>query len=312
MSIQKKVAIIGANGLLGVNLCRQLLTEKNLQITAIDRFSVNSRIDASPNIRLLRCTIAELVIQRELLTHFDVVVFLASGLSPGSNLDDSEIALRKIVFIEFLDALHDSDVSKFIFASTGGAMFVGSEQTEHSENETPSPQSQYALEKLEFERAISSSKLSQKSECVVFRGSNFYGLPYIERSNHGLIPRLMHCAMTGEEFTLIGSGDEVRDFIEVRDVSRMLVKLICNQPEHSLYNLGSGIGTSVRDVIGITEQIAGVEFRINQIEAPANYAKSSILNVERFQKEFNMSAEISVEQGIRRFWSELNSDGFHP
>lgn len=305
MNVRQNVAIIGANGLLGVNLCRQLLTEQDVQITAIDRFTANSRIEPSPDIRLLRCTVAELVIQRDILADFDVVVFLASGLSPGSNLDKTEIAYRKMVFNEFLDALNDSDVHKFIFASTGGAMFVGSDLAEHSETEIPSPQSQYAVEKLEFERTISLSRLSQNSECVVFRGSNFYGLPYIERSNHGLIPRLLHCAKTGEEFTLIGSGDEVRDFIEVRDVSRMLSKLICNQTEHSLYNLGSGIGTSVREVINMTEQITGVKFKINQVEAPANYAKASILNVERFQKEFNFTAEVSLAVGISQFWNNL-------
>lgn len=307
MANSKQIAIIGANGLLGVNLCHELSRNPDTQIIAIDRFSTNSRISFSPNIRLVRSTIAELVIQPEIFVNVDVVVYLASGLSPGNTLGEAEIFHRKLVFNELLDTLHKSGVNKFVFASTGGAMFVKSELSIHSETEIPSPQSQYAIEKLDFERDISLSDFSDDADCVIFRGSNFYGLPYIYRKNHGLIPRLINCAKTGEAFTLIGTGEEIRDFVDVRDVSKMLSKLINFKTQQNLYNIGSGIGTSVNEVISLIKTISGSSIEIIQVDAPTNFAKNSILNVERIQKEFSVTAQISLIEGISQFWDEQNN-----
>ncbi len=129
-----------------------------------------------------------------------------------------------------------SGVKKFIFASSGGAIY-GECPKPARETDSPHPCGVYGHSKLVAEQMITAQH--RKVSSVILRYANVYGL----RGDHGVIPAFMHAANKGELLDIYGDGKQVRDFIHVSDVVQAnLLALGC---EGGIFNVGTGEAVSI-------------------------------------------------------------------
>lgn len=279
------------------------LLNSGYEVTALDAFRSKSRINPHSNLIEVKADIYENLDLETLLNQVNNVVFLSSGLTPAAKISSIELHKREAGFRSLLDRCWGANIRRFIFASTGGAMFANSTNEIHDELEEPTPTSQYAEEKLKFERIL--AEYSDKSEVkeVIIRGSNFYGVPVIYREQHGIIPALLHSAKSGLVFPLIGSIDATRDYLNADDAAKMIVTLIQETPKDNLYNLCSGQGITISKLIEIVEQVSRKKISIRKFDAPNHFVKNSVLNPSRFNSEFGVPSLTPIFVGIQQMWN---------
>ena len=296
--------VIGANGLLGTNLSNHLLQSGN-NLIAVDAFRDSSRITPDENLKLIKADINQKLDLGSIFPQVDNVVYLISGLTPSLKLTNIELKKREEGSRRTLDFFWQTNISRFLFASTGGAMFAKSRSDFHNETEEPTPNSQYAEEKLKFESILAEYAFSSSVSAITFRGSNFYGSPVIYRNAHGLIPALLQSAKTGEVFSQFGSSETTRDFLYAKDAALMIQALIQGNPKHNLYNLCSGEGHSISTIIEIVEKVTNRPITVQKLEAPGHFVKKSILNPSRFNSEFGVMQLTPLSKGIEQMWKTI-------
>ena len=93
----------------------------------------------------------------------------------------------------------------------------------------------------------------------------------------------------------------VRDFIYVSDVVKMISESF-QVANSGTYNLGSGSGVSVNEIVKAIYAVVGQTTKLNHVVAPSTFVQKNILDVTKFVKEFGITADVSISDGIKETW----------
>ncbi len=121
------------------------------------------------------------------------------------------------------------------------------------------PITAYGISKLTIEKYLALHEHLYRSDYRVLRVTNPYGPFQTALKNQGVIAALISRAMSGESMEVWGDGSVVRDFIYIDDVIDALEAAMQDQSSHRVFNIGSGQGHSLREVIGMVERLAWQE-----------------------------------------------------
>jgi UDP-glucose 4-epimerase len=121
----------------------------------------------------------------------------------------------------------------------------------------------------------------------------------------GVIPIFLHRIAQGLPITLYGDGEMVRDFVYVEDVARMVAATVDTEPVHSVYNIGSGRGATVNDILALAREVTGRDILVQQHPRPVTYVERSVLDVGRFTAEFGLDASVPLREGLERTWDAI-------
>ncbi len=307
-----KILVIGANGFIGSHLVDDLSATGH-QVTAFDRFSAQNTAYIATGVRkitgdfLSRGDIETAVAGQDFVMHF------LSTTSPATAESDPSLDVRTNVAqtVELLEACVDARVKHFYFASTGGAIYGSQGKLEYSEADRTQPISPYGIGKLTIENYLRYFRATHGLASTAFRISNPYGPR--QRPNHkqGLIPIVLRQIALGEHVVRFGDGSMVRDYIYVEDVARMICSVVGRDAASDVYNLGSGRGHSITEVLDSLARITGVRFAIDERAVPPTFVDRVVLDATRFAQEFGLPALTSLDEGIRLTWEEIreNIDG---
>lgn len=155
----------------------------------------------------------------------------------------------------------------------------------------------YALSKISSEKLIEFYCSSFKMDAVILRPFNIYGPG---QNNSFLIPHIYKEINKGLEIELL-SLNPIRDYIYIKDVVNA-VKLIVNSSFKGLniYNISTGIGTSVGELISIIFNVIGKEYKIKEIGDPyQNKIKTAVGDNSLFKSDFNWKPKFNLKKGIK-------------
>jgi UDP-glucose 4-epimerase len=111
--------------------------------------------------------------------------------------------------------------------------------------------------------------------------------------------------LRGEPIEIWGDGEVVRDYLHVNDLVQGLLKLIDSNQKNEVFNIGSGIGQSVNQVLEIIRFVVGRNLSVSYKESRSVDVKSSILDVSKMYTSVNWKPEVSLEQGISELWAQI-------
>lgn len=93
----------------------------------------------------------------------------------------------------------------------------------------------------------------------------------------------------------------------------MVTVASAGEPQHDVYNIGSGIGVSVNELVAVAREVTGRSVEVQHIEQPVTFVNRSVLDVSRFSQEFKLRASVSLREGMERTWratvGDLIADG---
>jgi UDP-glucose 4-epimerase len=301
-----KCLIIGANGFLGSHLVDEL-DRRGHQVTAFDRFSSTRPTFTAKTINRITGDFLNRADVALALEGQDYVFHFLSTTTPATAEDDPTLDVRTNIAssIDLLSLCVEAGVSRVYFASTGGAIYGDQPGVILDERAIPEPVSPYAIGKLAIEGYLRYFDRKYGLASVIFRISNPYGPRQHPRKVQGVIPIFLTAMKRGEPVTQFGDGAMVRDYLYVSDAVRMIVDAVEGRAQHQLYNIGSGVGTSVAQVLRAAREVTGLDPEVLIAPIPPTFVASSVLAVERYRSEFGNQGILSLHEGIERTWAAI-------
>ena len=299
------ITILGAAGFIGTNLTLELAKDPSVQLTLIDRdmaFFETLRSFDLPNVSFRLSSFSPEEDLAPLLTGAEVVYHLVSTTVPTtSNLQISEELTANVVMTSrLLEACVSCGVRKVVFISSGGTVY-GKETGCPLHEDTPTyPISSYGIQKVTIEKLLYLYHYLHGLDYRVVRLANPYG-PY-QRPNGilGAVTTFTYKALRHEPIQVYGDGSVIRDFIYIDDAVRGILQIANGSSPHRTFNLGSGCGTSIREVLETIEKTLSLPLDISyqagrKADVPQNY-----LDISRYEEAYGKLEPLSLPEGILR------------
>jgi UDP-glucose 4-epimerase len=301
--------VIGANGFIGSHLVDALVAADH-EVRAFDRFSSRTPTFDATDVEIVQ---GEFLSRSDLdsaVQGMDFVVHALSTTTPATAESDPTLDIRTNVAqtVELLESCVDANVGHLYFTSTGGAIYGPQGKTEYAESDRALPISPYGIGKLSIEHYLQYFKTKHGLASTAFRVSNPYGTRQHPNRKQGLIPIALRQIVLGRPVVRLGDGSMVRDYVYVEDLVRMLVPVLGRATEHGLYNVGSGTGTTVNEVLESLRRVVGADFAIEERPKPPTFVDTVVLNTSRFRTEFGEVPMTPMDEGIRRTYDEIRSE----
>jgi UDP-glucose 4-epimerase len=305
--MMKHILVTGGAGFIGTNTVRYAL-EKGLTVSVLDSFE--NAVISKLELLELGVHVHELDIQnyqaiQNISGQFDAIVHLAAQVSVPKSIQHPERnhSVNVSGTEHVLQFAQQNGVKRFIFASSS-AVYGDCEMLPLSESSEGELQSPYAESKLEIERKID-AYFQQGAEFLSLRFFNVYGPKQRLDSNYGaVVPIFIDRFTQGIQPTIYGSGSQSRDFVNVRDIARLLVDLSIGewaQPKQSVYNVGTGQSVTITELASLIHELS----QSNLALAPsyqtqrAGDIEHSVASIEAIRRDLNWKPEISLEDGLR-------------
>lgn len=304
----KKVLVIGGNSFVGKALAEKL-SQENIPTQALCRTYKGAK--KIPGVEYIEGDLRDSKLIATLLADCGTVIHLASDSNPGSSAlkPIMEGKSNLIPTLGLLEALQFNPEVRLIYLSTGGAIYGNTGYEEIPETAALHPRSYYGAGKAATEMFIRALCSQVNNEAIILRPSNFFGPGQPFKPGFGIIPTIFKHLIDGTPFTLWGDGNSIRDYLYIDDFIDLLYLLVsCKLQKGTLcYNVGTGIGTSINQLINFTEEVSGR--RLKRIYQPARDidTKKVVLDCSRVRDHYEWIPKISLKTGIESTWDWVSN-----
>jgi UDP-glucose 4-epimerase len=213
------------------------------------------------------------------------------------------LAVNVLGTVNLLLSGSEVGIKKFIFASTGGAIY-GEPKNIASEHTPEDPLSAYGLSKLLAERAIKFYSKQYDFDYFIFRYANVYGPRQNPKGEAGVVAIFSRLMRAGVRPTIFGDGTKARDYVYVSDIARANVMAL-RHGKNDLANIGWARKTTDKDVFDTVATNLG--FLGKPVYAP--FRKGEVykiaLSAKKAKKILGFKPKITFEEGIRDYLSRL-------
>ncbi len=304
-----RVLVTGAAGFIGSNLVDRLLAEDN-HVTGIDDLSqgrlenlVEARSTGEHRFSFVRADILDPNLA-DLVTASrpEVVVHLAAQIDVRSSVRDPLGDARRNVLgtINVLEAARAGGVRKVLFASSGGAIYGEPNHLPVSERFATDPHSPYAASKVAGEAYLTTYRNLYGLQTTALALGNVYGPRQNPRGEAGVITIFCAAGVRGETATIFGDGTAVRDYVCVDDVVDAFVRATGTAGDGRRFNIGSGVGTSVRELHTIVAKAAGVADEPRFADARLGEVQAIVLDVSSARHGLGWEPFTELADGVQR------------
>lgn len=246
-----KVLILGVNGYLASEIAVSLVS-KDVDIVGVGR-------NREPHLDGIKYYCENLYETATLPTwikqKYDVVIDTVSLVAPNSYGDLGEKELERLENFNFF--VRKLKTKKYIFISSGGTIYGDSSVCCNEDSEL-SPQSLYAKMKVKQEEII----LRSLPESYILRLSNPYGGSQKVKDNVGFVSHVVKSCISDNEVKINVPDSTIRDYLYIDDFLAFVHVFLFKEIEFGIYNISSGKGVKLKEVLNITEKVFGKEITV--------------------------------------------------
>jgi UDP-glucose 4-epimerase len=195
--------------------------------------------------------------------------------------------------------------AKLVHLSSGGTVY-GRIPTDRASEDTPAePISGYGMGKLMIEEALRFTGRTTGMPYAILRVSNPVG-PFQTKLTQGIVPIAVRAAWLGQPFRLFGDGSHVRDYMDADDLAEaILVAWRDQQFLDRIWNVGSGMGRSILEVLGLVERVTGLALRIERSPGRAVDVARIVLDCGRIERELGWTARRGLDGAVAKILVSL-------
>ncbi len=301
----KSILIIGGSGFIGSNLISKF-TKLGCKVSILERPEKNTE-SSNRNVKYFFGKLDDEEFIKSIIVNesIDHAIHLASKLIPSSSFNEYINELDVIIkpTIRMLPIFSEYKV-KFIYFSSGGTIYGKNIKKSFTEIDKTEPITYYGLSKLFLEEAIKFENRKSNLSYLIFRPSNPYGLGQKLNKNQGLIATCINKILNNEKIIIWGDGSIVRDYIFIDDLVNIIYKIIEVGELNKTFNIGSGIGCSVNEILNLLREISSIDFEV------ANESQR-IVDVDHIVLDASKSLQIyndkikTIKEGVLIFFNQL-------
>jgi UDP-glucose 4-epimerase len=307
----RRCLVTGGAGFIGSNVVRRLLAA-GARVTVLDDLSVGRR-EHLPDDPALELVVADLVTWgglRDLVAGADVVFHLAAQVGNVKSIAAAERDATVNVggTVRLLDACRGTTVQRLVYSSSS-AIFGEALSLPIDESHAVAPASFYALSKLTGERYAVLAHQLWGVPSVCLRYFNVYGLPLEDSEYSGVISIFLRRLLGGRPLWIYGDGQALRDFVHVEDVAAANLLAATAAAPGGIYNIGTGVGTTIGELAVTLAEVAGVEAEVEHHPPRAGEVRRSVANIARARTALGYAPAWSLRAGLAALWAWSSEAG---
>jgi len=238
----------------------------------------------------------------QLVKSVDVIFHLISTTLPKSSNDDpvNDVMSNIIPTLHLLEFARKAGVQKIIYFSSGGTVYGVPKVTPIPEVHPTAPLCSYGIHKIAIEQYLSLYNHLYGLDYAVMRISNPYGAYQSSGRAQGVVSVFLSKLIQDELIDVWGDGSVIRDYIHVDDVMDAALKLVAYQGHEKVFNIGSGIGLTLNELISEMEQLVGRKARVNYLPSRLVDVPVSVLDISRAVQALDWHPQVSIGEGMRQ------------
>lgn len=280
-----KLLLTGVSGYIGSHIYKSIINDKNIELIAANRESFDYN-----NVK----SIENFFINNKGITH---IIHLAASVS---NNGEDLFEVNLLGLYKFLNIASKNNIKHFIFASTNNVYnSLHGEPICEKQPCEPDLNNKYGFSKYMGELLIKDFCQNRGILFSNVRIADVYG----PNQKHGnLIKAIVENVRENKPLQIYGAGKRVRDYIYIQDVVDGLLYITKNELTGN-YNLSTGIGTSVKEILDTVNNIFDNTLEIKKINVDNEDDSMVILDCKKLNSE-GFIAKYSVEDGFRKILKE--------
>lgn len=304
-----KVAVIGAGGFIGRALVSRLANE-SVSVNAFTRDWQGTDVASfGGSVTLLQGDAGRLDAVRAAMRGCSIAYFLPYEGVPMSESGDhlSEYARNVQLLGTACAAAEYGGVERFVLLSSGGTVYGNRPDGPAKEDSDLRPVSHYGvIKKLSEEMLSRYATIAGTFHYVIARLGNPFGPGQMIAKRKGLIVSAMLKTLADEPVPVHNDGSQVRDYIFIDDAISALVELGRNgKAVNGVFNVGSGVGRSVAEVLGDIERITGRKLRRIPVPGRPQDVGQIVLCAHKLRAILPQWERVGYEEGLRRTWKAV-------
>lgn len=292
----RRAVILGAGGFIGINLAHALAQEDSAVI-CFDRVHCPHWPQKA---KFITGEFADM--PPELLAVLDdaTVYHLVSSCRPSQRTDTAadEVVNDVATTLRYLERTRDRKI-RWVFVSSGGTVYGPDVPCPTREDAPTNPICSYGLVKLTLEKYFALYKKLHGSDFVIARISNPYGPWQDPLRGQGVIAALIYKALAGQAVEIWGDGENVRDYLYIDDAVSGLMELADSGKSGEIYNLSSGKGSTINELINVISRTLGLWVNTNYTDARISDVRKSILDSNKLRQLTGWNPKVSLGDGIK-------------
>ncbi len=296
-----KILVTGGAGFIGSHVVDHLVRSGH-DVDILDDLSAGSEDNINVGANFYKLDIRskeayKLVSDRR----YEVIVHHAAQMDVRKSVYDpsfdADVNIRG--FLNLAEAGRHTGVKKFVFASTGGAIYGEPDYTPQDENHALLPLSPYGITKLCTEKYLYFYQQQYGIEYVSLRYGNIYGPRQNPHGEAGVIAIFAERLLRNEKLTVFGDGLQTRDYVFVTDVAE--ANLLATHHEGSgIFNVGTGVETNVNQLVESMAKITESSSEVaHQPERPGEQRRS-VLSFKKLQDSMGWKPKVQMQEGLEK------------
>lgn len=291
----RKACVTGGAGFIGSHVV-ECLAESGIETVVIDDLSMGKPENLPTGVKLIVGDVCDNKTMTHALGGVDVVFHLAARVSiRGSFRSLVEDARSNIMgTVNLLHALGNSTVRRVIYASSM-AVYGEAVQTPMDESHPLDPASPYGIAKLAAERYLLTVCPMMEIRPVILRYFNTYGIRQTPTPYVGVITIFIRNLLNDTPLTVFGDGEQIRDFVHVRDVAKATVAAMRYKGQARILNVGSGKGISVNTLAKHIQEAMGKTVKALHVPPHPGEPRSTVADIALAKRELAFSPDGNLQ-----------------
>lgn len=300
-----RIIVTGGAGFIGSWVSEEYISEGH-EVLVVDNLSTGSENNIPPEAEFIKCDVRDFTGLEKAFRQFrpDIVNHHAAQINVRDSVEDprfdADVNICGSLNVLKLCAEHKTE--KFIFSSTGGALYGEPEKLPADESTPPLPLSPYGISKLSTENYVRYHSRNHGFGHVILRYANVYGERQNPEGEAGVIGIFCENIISGKPCLIFGDGEQTRDYVHVSDVSRANL-LAASLKEEGTFNIGTSIESSVNDIAHILGDVTKTEFKIVHEKQRTGEVRRISLDCSLAAEELGWSAQVALREGLFRTWN---------
>ena len=301
-----RVLVLGGSGFIGSYLVEALVV-LGAQVRVLSRHA-GIHTPPLPGVNYHFADFTDLASVSESLFDVDIVFHLISSTVPATaNLNPvADINGNLLPTVKLLQMMCDMGVPRLIFLSSGGTVYGNVKSVPISETQGRNPLSSYGIVKAAIEDYILMFSSQHGLKSLVLRVSNPYGPRQNRIGIQGVIPTFFKQIMSGEEIRIWGDGSSIRDYLYISDLIAVILRF-ANTDVSGVFNVGSGQGTSLSEVLSTIENVTGTAANVKFLPSRGFDVDKVVLDITKLRETLHWSPIVSLREGCCRYWDHAKS-----
>lgn len=295
-----RILVTGGAGFIGSHVAEKLLKLEH-QVVVLDDLSTGSEENIPDGAKFVNGDITDRQLVSELMgdARFDVVNHHAAQMDVRCSVEDPSFDARVNILgtLNLLQSSIKTGVKKFMFASTGGAVYGEQDRFPADEDHPTRPVSPYGISKLACEKYLFYYQVQYGLQTVIMRYANIYGPRQNPFGEAGVVAIFSNKLARGEQVTINGDGLQTRDYVYVGDV--VAANLLALDSAGSLtFNVGTGIETDVVTLYKHLAEAAGSDLPAHHGSGKPGEQRRSVISPQFAHETLGWTPKVSLAKGL--------------